>query len=146
MGLIAALVVGTLLVVSGIGYYFSGNALKESLNQTEQQIAKNAAGHVQSEIEIAAMQLEDLASIDRLQSGDKTQILPALKEAHKRIGKFDHIFFASPDGMSINDIAVTSNYADREYFQKVVNTKKLMFQKFLPLALRKNNLAQSVCL
>lgn len=122
MSLIAALVAGTLLVVCGAGYYFAQKYLSESLEQTEQAVADNAAAHIQSELDIVIIQLQDLASTDRLQSGDKTLILPALREAHQRIGKFDHLFFASPDGLAVNDAGNSNNYSDREYFQKVLQT------------------------
>jgi len=124
IGLIASLVIGTLLVVSGIGYYFSERYLEESLNQTEQAVVASAAAHVKAELSVAFTQLEDVASIARLQSGDKAQIVPALKEAQQRIGKFDDLVFSSLDGSTINSAGIIINVADREYFKKVVSTKK----------------------
>lgn len=124
MTLIAFLVVGSLLLVSGAGYYFAEKYLGESLDQTEQAVAATAVTKIQSEMEKSLAQLEDLANITSLQSGDKLQILPALKEGLERIGKYDHVFFASPDGASINDAGAVINYSDREYFQKVMQTKK----------------------
>jgi methyl-accepting chemotaxis protein len=50
MSIIALLVVVTLLVVSGSGYYFSEQYLKESLDQSEQAIAAKASAHVQSQL------------------------------------------------------------------------------------------------
>ncbi|MEN6564843.1 MAG: methyl-accepting chemotaxis protein [Veillonellales bacterium] len=124
MRLIGILVVGTLLVVSGVSYYFSEKYLQESLDQTEQSTVTAAAAHVKTELSTSLIQLEDLASMERVQSGDKGQIQLALNEAQQRIGKFDHIFFASPDGQSINDAGNGSGSFDREYFQKVIQTKK----------------------
>ena len=124
MALIAFLVVGSLLLVSGAGYYFAEQYLGDSLDQTEQAVAATAAAKIQSEMELSLAQMDDLANTASLQSGDKSQILPALKEALERIGKFDHIFFASPDGASINDAGTVANYSDREYFQKVMQTQK----------------------
>jgi methyl-accepting chemotaxis protein len=124
MTLIGALVVGTLLLVSCTGYYFSEKSLRESLNQTEEAVVSKAVAHVQSELALSMSQLQDLASIARLQSGDKTQIQPALKEAQQRLDKFDDISFASPDGMLINAANFTVNVSEREFFKKVVATKK----------------------
>ena len=124
MSLIAALVVGTLLVVTGVAYYFSEKYLEESLNQTEQAVASDAVGHVQGEIHTSLIQLEDIASMARVQNGDKTQIVPVLKEAHQRIINFDDIIFASLDGVGVTDDNRVINVSDREYFNNVVSTKK----------------------
>lgn len=124
MSLIGVLVIGTLLTVSGVGYYFAEKYLEESLGQTEQAVAATAAAKIQAEMESAVTQLEDLASIARLQSGDKAQILPALKETHQRIGKFDHLFFADTSGAAISEENAAGQYADREYFKRVLEIKK----------------------
>lgn len=143
MSLIAALVVGTLLVVSGAGYYFSQKYLEESLNQTEQEVAAASAAYVKAELEMSMTQLEDLASIAKLQSGDKVQIQPALQEAIQRIGKFDDLVFASLDGVSMNALGTIVNVADREYFQKVTTTKKAYISKII---VSRGNQKQSVFL
>ena len=124
MSLMAVFVVGTLLAVSGAGYYFAEKYLEESLNQTEQAVAATAAAKIQAEMGTIVTQLEDLSSVPRLQSGDKAQIATALKENHERLGKFDHIFFADLSGASISDENVAGQYADREYFKRVLEIKK----------------------
>ena len=124
MSQIAVLIICTLLITSGAGYYFAQKYLEESLDQTEQAVAAAAAANIQAEMDKAIIHMEDLASTARLQSGNKAQLLPALKEAHERIGNFDHIFFADPSGASISEENITGQYADREYFKKVVQTKK----------------------
>lgn len=145
MCLISALVAGTLLVVSGLGYYFSEKYLEESLEQTELAIATSAAAHVQSEISIGMIKLEDLASTAPLQSGDKTQMQTVLKEAQRRIGTFDDIVFASLDGITINGANFSVNVNDREYFKKVVNTKKpYISDMFISRGNQKQSVALSV--
>lgn len=124
MSLIALFVVGSLLLVSGSGYYFSEKYLEESLDQIEQTVAATAVAKIQSEMEVSLTQLAGVASSAGLQSGNKAQILSTLKDAQTQIGKYDHIFFASPDGVSINDEGNVANYADREYFQVVIQTRK----------------------
>lgn len=124
MSIIALLVVGTLFIVSGSGYYISEKYLKESLDQTQQATAASGAAHVKVELEKDVLQLEDLSTIARVQSGVKENIVPALKEVHERMGSLDHLFYASLDGKAVNEENAAGEYADREYFQKVVNTKK----------------------
>jgi len=124
MGLIAVLVVGTLLVVSGAGYYFSQKYLEESMDQTEQAVAATAAATIKAAIETSILQLVEVANTAALISGDKAQILPVLKEAHQRFNKFEHVFFAALDGNAFSENGDKINVADREHFKKVLETKQ----------------------
>ena len=124
MGLIALLVVAALAVVSGGGYYFSEKYLGESLEQTERAVAENAITRIRGEMETGLVQLDELAHTARVQSGDKALLQPALLSLFQRSGRFDHVFFAAPDGTSINDEGAVGQYGDREYFKKVLETKK----------------------
>ena len=124
MGLIALLIIVALAVVSGGGYYFSEKYLGESLDQTERSVAETAITRIQGEMQTGMIQLEELANNDRVQSGDKAQILPALSSLFQRSGRFDHVFYAAMDGTSVSDEGVAGQYADREYFKRVVETKK----------------------
>ena len=124
MGLIALLVVVALAVVSGGGYYFSEKYLTESLEQTERAVAENAITRIRGEMETGLVQLEELASTDKVQSGDTTLLQPALLSLFQRSGRFDHVFFAAVDGKSISDEGTVGQYADREYFKKVLQTQK----------------------
>lgn len=124
MGLIALLVVGTLLVVSGAGYYFSEKYLEESLDKTEQAVAATAAATIKAEMEASVLQLIEVANTTELKSGDKALILPVLKDAHQRFNKFDHILFGSLDGNAFTESDDKLNVADREHFKKVLATKQ----------------------
>ena len=124
MMIIGSLLIGTLLVVSGTSYYFARQYLSDSIDANEMSIAADYSFRIQSSMNTLIVQLEDLASIARLQSGDKAQIAPALQETHKRLGKFESILFASPDGVSINESNAIISVADRSYFKKALETKK----------------------
>ncbi len=128
MMIISSLVIGSLVIVSGTSYYYAHRYLSQSIDATEASVASDYGFRIKTDMDLLIVQLEDLASIARLQSGDKTQILPAIQEAHKRIGKFENIVFASPDGASINETTTATspiiNIADRDYFKKVSDIKK----------------------
>ncbi|WP_094604361.1 hypothetical protein SPSIL_051640 [Sporomusa silvacetica DSM 10669] len=124
MLIIAGLVVSTLLVVSGGSYYFATQFLDQSLDQTEQAIAARAAVQVKSEIEIMMARLDEVASTQQLQSGDREQIMSYMKEIRTRVKIFEDLVFISLDGSSFNNDGVAMNLGSREYFQTVVNTKK----------------------
>jgi methyl-accepting chemotaxis protein len=124
MMIIASLLICTLFVVSGSSYYYARQFLASSLDATEASVASDYSFRIKAGMDMLIAQLEDLASIARLQSGDKVQIAPALLETHKRIGKFESILFASLDGLSINESNGVVNVVDREYFKKVMTIKK----------------------
>lgn len=145
ISLIGILVICTLLAVSGASYYFSEKYLENSLNQTEQALSGAAANHVKSEIIAAMIQLEDLASEPRVMSGDKEQMLPAMKDAHQRLGKFDHIFYAPADGISLSEAGDVTKVNDRDYFQKVTQTSSsYISDPFTSRATNKTSIAIAV--
>ena len=115
----------TLSLLAGVSYYFSRQALSDSVNQNAMAIGTDYGERLKADMDILIVQLKDLASIQRIRSGaDKKQIMQAMAEAHKRIGEFDAIVFISPDGSGINQAGVTAAYADRDYFKKVIATKE----------------------
>jgi methyl-accepting chemotaxis protein len=59
----------------------------------------------------------------RAASNEET-IVPILSELFDKIGIFDVLFFAWPDGSAIRSVNTSFDVKDREYFQKVVATKK----------------------
>ena len=124
MAMIGLLVIGTLVVVSGSGYYFSGKYLKESLSHTEEATASGGAAHVRVELDKVFLQLEDVAILERIQSNNQENVVSALKSYHQRIGKLDHLFFADVTGRGISEENTVTNYSDREYFRQVMQTKK----------------------
>ena len=124
MMIIASLIVSALVIVAGTSYYYASQYLSASIDATEEAVATNVSLRIKTDIEMLSLQLEDLASIARMQTGDKVQIQPALSEAHKRIGKFESIVFISPDGMSVSETGAAVSLADRDYFKKVMDTKK----------------------
>ena len=111
-------------VVSSLTYYYANRFLSDSLDETALALSSDYAHQVQSDISEMIIQLEDLAAIQRMQSTDKAVLQGVLVEAHKRIGKFDAINYIFPDGSTVRSDGTNANVGDREYFQKVVQTKK----------------------
>ncbi len=111
--------------LAGASYYLSSQYLSKSVDETARAVGLDYANRIQGDIEIMMTQLEDLASIQRVRAGaDKAQIVTAMAEAHQRLGKFDAIVFISPDGAGINNTGTTAAYKERDYFKKVMATKK----------------------
>ncbi len=88
-------------------------------------VGTDYSNRVQADTEKMLTQLEDLASIQRIRTGtDKVQISEALAEMQKRVGIFDAVTFISSDGSGIANTGQTDSYGEREYFKKVLVTKK----------------------
>lgn len=112
-------------VLSATSLQLAKTYLTKSINETAGAVGTDYANRVQADIEGMIIQLEDLASIQRVRAGtDKVQIVTALTEAHQRLGKFDAIVFISPDGAGITNTGTTAAYGDRDYFKKVLAEKK----------------------
>lgn len=123
--ILVPLIIVVLGALSGISYYLAEQYLTKSVEETAMAVGTDYAHRVQSDIEVMIAQLEDLASIQRVRSGaDKGQIVTAMAEAQQRLGIFDAIVFVSPDGAGITNTGTTAAYADRDYFKKVIATKK----------------------
>ncbi len=119
------LVLLILLVLSGVSYYLSQQSLAKSIDHTATAVGTDYGHRVQGDMRIMLTQLEDLASIQRVRTGtDKGQIVEALAEAYKRLGVFDALIFITPDGTGYTNQGTTASYGDRDYFKKVVATKK----------------------
>jgi len=112
-------------VLAGISYYFSNQALSKSVDETAMSIGQDYSNRIQGNIRELQIRLEDLATIQRVRTGtDRTQMLEAMAEAHKNIGQFDVINFIFPNGSTIRSTGETAQLGDRDYFKKVMETKK----------------------
>ena len=119
------LIIVVLVALSGVSYYLSTQYLTKSVDETAIAVGTDYANRVQGDIEVMQAHLEDLASIQRIRAGaDKTQIVTAMAEAQQRLGKFDAIVFVSPDGAGITNMGTSAAYGDRDYFKKVIASKK----------------------
>ncbi|MDR3588563.1 MAG: methyl-accepting chemotaxis protein [Negativicutes bacterium] len=112
-------------VLSGISYYLSQQSLGKSVNETAMSMGTDYANRVHADMEIMLAQLEAVAVTQPIQAGsDRAQIIATLAEAQKRMGYVDNVNYMTLDGATLRSDGSTGNFADREYFQKVVATKK----------------------
>ncbi|MDF2634728.1 MAG: methyl-accepting chemotaxis sensory transducer with Cache sensor [Pelosinus sp.] len=111
--------------LAGVSYYLAKQSLAKSVDQTAMAVGVDYSKRVQADMEKMISQLEDLASIQRVRTGaDKIQISQAMAEMQNRIGIFDVVVFISPDGSGIANTGQTASYGDRDYFKKVLATRK----------------------
>jgi methyl-accepting chemotaxis protein len=112
-------------VLSGISYYLSQQSLTKSVDETAIAVGTDYAKRVQADLEIMLTKLETVAATQSIQEGsDNAQIVTTLAEAQKRIGYVDNVNYMRLDGSALRSDGTTAQFADREYFKKVVATKK----------------------
>ncbi len=115
----------TFLVLSGVSYYFSTQALTKSSNETALSINVDYSNQIRAIISERVVELEDLASNWTIhENADTAKIVRLLAETHKRTGDFDNINFVQPNGSGVRYDGTTTNVADREYIKQVISTKK----------------------
>lgn len=114
-----------LISLSGASYYLAKQALEKSVDDTGRAVGTDYSKRVQADMEEMLAQLGELASNRQLRAGtDKGQIVEAMTEMQQRLGIFDVLIFISPDGSGISSAGQMGTYGEREYFKKVVTTKK----------------------
>jgi methyl-accepting chemotaxis protein len=83
------------------------------------------AQQFKSNIDSISVYLKTIASIQAIREGkDEEQIVAILSDLFNKIGSFDVLFFAWPDGHAIRSINTGFDAGVREYFRKVSDTKK----------------------
>lgn len=121
------LIIVILGVLSGVSYYLSQQSLTKSVDATARAVGSDYGNRVLGDMELLISQLEDLANIQSIRAGsDKGQIVTLLAETQKRLGTFDVVILATPDGSGLANTGAAASYSDREYFKKVIATKKLV--------------------
>ena len=123
--ILVPLILVVLLVLSSGSYYLAKQALEKSVDDTARAVGTDYSKRVQGDMGKMLAQLEDLASTQQFRVGtDKVQIVQGMAEMQQRLGIFDVVVFISPDGSGVASTGQTAAYGEREYFKKVVATKK----------------------
>lgn len=112
-------------VLSGISYYLFNQSVTKSVNETAQLIGSNYANQIKASITSEIIKLEELSNMPSISRGaDQAQIVETMGAAFNRFQKFDMMNFIFLDGMSVRYNGSTVALGDRDYFKKVVETKK----------------------
>lgn len=108
-------------------YYLASRSLEKSMDDTAKAIGTDYANRIQDMMQERVARLEDLASVISLRqnTGDNTEVVKLMAQTKQRLGTmFDVIFFISPDGSGIRSTGTTGRHNDRDYFKKVLETKR----------------------
>lgn len=114
-----------LSVLTGVSYYLSKQSLTKSVDQTAMAVGTDYSNRVQADIKLMLSRLEELGNLQEIRTGtDKGQMVKAMAEAKERFGTFDAVVFIAPDGSGLTSTGATAPYGERDYFKKVMDTKK----------------------
>ena len=112
-------------MLSGVSYYLSNQSLTKSMDETGVSVGLHYANRIQDTMLKKMIHLEDLASTASIRTGrNKVQIVEVMAEAKTRVGDFDALAFIWPDSTAVLSNGMPAQYGDREYFKKVLSTKK----------------------
>lgn len=113
-------------VLTGVGYYFSKQALSQSVDESVAAIGTDYAHRVQAstnEIVIFVQELANNSSI--LRGNDREQIVKALADGMKRSDKFTGLNYGDLNGYVLRAQGDIYYLGDREYYQKAIRTQKV---------------------
>lgn len=118
-------------ILSGVSYYIAERALEKSVNETAMAVGSDYSNRIKSEMQDVMVRLDDLARVTVIRTGgDRAQAVAAMAETQQIVG-FETVLFISPDGSAIRGDGTTGQYGDREYFKKVMETKKPYISEML---------------
>ncbi|HWQ62268.1 MAG TPA: cache and HAMP domain-containing protein, partial [Negativicutes bacterium] len=125
-----SIITGAVLFVSmcllgGASYYLAQGFLARSLGDTMAAIGSGGAEKVTRDVGIIVAQLEGIAGHEAVREGkDGAGIAALLAAEQKRLTKLANVNCIFPDGAAIRANGSRTNVADRDYFRKIVATRK----------------------
>ena len=113
------------LLLSGMSYYLSRQALSQSVDQEALAIGSDYSHRVEGYIYSTKTQLQSFASIRRIYNPtDAQSLIVALNDCQKQLDYLENVTYIYPDGKALRPDGSTVNLGDRDYFKKVIATKK----------------------
>lgn len=103
----------------------------ESVNATVQAEVSDYNNRIDAQLNAIMLQLEATAEIESLQNASDDESIKAdmRKTLNRLDGKVNHLSFIYPNGHAIQTTNTTTEFANREYFKKVMETKKNYISK-----------------
>ncbi|WP_371373101.1 methyl-accepting chemotaxis protein [Sporomusa aerivorans] len=119
-------------LLASVSYYLSSHALSKSLDETAQAVGTDYAKRIEAYIQNAIVQQQSFAMLPGLRNpADRQQLIAALSECQTNSQYLETTVFIGMDGMAIRADGSSIQLGDREYFKKVVATKKPVVSELL---------------
>lgn len=112
------------VVLSGISYYVSNNALVEDADKIARRTGGEAGEYLDKVMTEKSVRLEELADHPAMRTGDRAAKIAALAAMKSRTQGFDMVAYADLSGKAVSDQGVDMDRGSRDYFKSVVSTGK----------------------
>lgn len=120
-----ALLFSALSLLGGVSYYYANQYLSVSEDESMQLITDNSREKITSRLNEAYLRIESLASEDVLEQGtDPARIAATLKAGLAKMPELALVSYVDLQGNSIRPDGAKDYLGDREYFKKIIETKK----------------------
>ena len=114
------------LVFFGVSYKMASNMLEENAQTIGTGIGKQAALEIRRIFETNAVHLETMARSSSITNGDAAARLAKLQEVKQNTEVFSNITYLDVNGVGFDSDGNEMDRSDRDYFKKVVQTKKIV--------------------
>lgn len=116
----------SLSVLTGIGYYFSNQALSKSVDEIAMAMGTDYAHRVQGSTNEILIFVQELTHNPYIQKGsDRQQIVSVLADGLRRNKKFTGLNYGDLNGNVLRAQGDTVYIGDREFYKKAVQTRKV---------------------
>lgn len=123
--MLASLVLVAMILLGGASYWQAKRSLQDSVDETAYALADHYALQMKYFADDALIRLDELSNTQRLQTTeDKTVIASTLGGLMKRVDTFAALSYIGLDGVSVRPDGGSDNLGDRDYYKKVMETKK----------------------
>jgi methyl-accepting chemotaxis protein len=113
------------LILSITSHYLSQQSLTKNTRETAVAVGSRYADQLTAYMDSITKELQIISVMPAIRAGeDNEQIVSVLSDMFDKIGMFDVLFFVRPDGSAIRSINTSFDAREREYFKKVLVTKK----------------------
>lgn len=112
------------IVLSGISYYVSNNALIDDADRIARRTGGMAGEYLDKVMTEKSIRLEELADHPAMRGNDRAAKIAALAAMKGRTQGFDMVAYVDLAGKAVSDQGVDMDRGSRDYFKQVVSTGK----------------------
>ena len=124
LAILLPLVLVSFIVLSGISYKVSNDALVDDADKIARRTAGEAGEYLDKVMTEKSIRLEELADHPAMRTGDRNAKIAACAAMKARTEGFDMVAYVDLAGKAVSDKGVDMERGSREYFKQVVSTGK----------------------
>ncbi len=112
------------IILSGISYYVSNNALVSDADKIARRTGGQAGEYLDKIMTEKSIRLEELADHPAMRGTDRAAKIAALAAMKGRTQGFDMVAYVDLNGKAVSDQGVDMDRGSRDYFKQAVSTGK----------------------